>query len=323
MIKVDCYSEFDQSEWCGIVKNLKGNALHLPDVWRPDFDQRNTWFLILRTEQDIVGACMALCLEKKVLKLFKGSRTLYLPTIPAFIEENEKNAEDIYSSLLGFAKKSGFDYLSIGARWGSDLSCILDFGKYVDTRLTEFTIDLTGDLEAIMASFHKKHRKNIRKAEEHGMEIIEDNSLNGLMELHKLQESSSDRAASKGNIYKVQKKDFFIRAHENIYSKNIGSILFAKHEGKYISGLAYLRFNKRAITVRSGSLAEAYTLSAPYHVQWDLIRRLKNESFEVLNIGGVSGDAADPAHVQYGLYQFKKGFGSVENHRTGVTIPVK
>ncbi|MHB9020136.1 MAG: peptidoglycan bridge formation glycyltransferase FemA/FemB family protein, partial [Minisyncoccota bacterium] len=71
---------------------------------------------------------------------------------------------------------------------------------------------------------------------------------------------------------------------------------------------------------RSGATREGYESSAMYLLQYELIRRLKEEGVKQLNIGGVPEGATDPSHPNHGLYNFKRYFGGVPFRRTSLKI---
>jgi hypothetical protein len=251
MIAVEAYNTFDQDEWHKLIVNVGGNNFHLPYVWLVDNIPKNIRYLVLKNHKHIIGACIALYHERKFLKLFKSSCTLYLPTFPAISEVGEEDYKHILDGLLHFAAKAGFNFLKIGLRWGADLSHYPKLNKFIDERLIEFTIDLRDDINDIKSSFHKKHRKNIRKASEYNIEIITDNSLEGFMKLKELQKNSSARASTKGNVYDIQNERFYIQAHQHVYKRGLGNVMFVKKDERYVAGLAYLFFNNKAVTVRS------------------------------------------------------------------------
>lgn len=320
MIRVEAYKDFDQEQWRTLVTDLGGNVFHLPEVWITGQDPDDIRYLLFKIGDDIAGMCVGICQKKSFLRLFKSSNTLYLPTVPVISKKSGVKEAEIYEHLIAFAARDEFRTLNIGVRWGADFSKDPDLSKFIDQRLIEFTVDLGPGMDDIMKSFHKKHRKNIKKAQENDVVIIADNSLDCFMELKGLQESSSLRASTKGNIYQVQDENYYIESHRNVYQKGLGTVMVGKKDGKSIAGLAYLFFGDKAVTVRSGATPEAYALSAPYYLQYELIRRMKDEGYSILNIGGMPVDAAEPSHPQHGLYQFKKGFGGVPNLRTGLTI---
>ncbi|MFX0196600.1 MAG: lipid II:glycine glycyltransferase FemX [Candidatus Hodarchaeota archaeon] len=320
MIKVEAYKDFDQSEWRSVIMSLEGNVFHLPEVWLPENEASAVRYLVFTAESKIVGACVGVCQGKRFLKLVKSSDTLFLPTVPAISREDGGEDQDIYDALIGFSAQAGFKTLTVGVRWGSDFSGNPKLSEFINQHLIEFTIDLRRDMDAIIKSFHKKHRKNIRKAESSSISIITDNSLEGFLDLRKLQEASSVRASTKGNVYQLQNDKHYIDAHRNIYQKGLGTVMFARKDGKTVAGLAYLFFGHKAVTVRSGATPEGYALCAPYYLQYELIRRIREEGYSILDIGGVPKDAVDPSHPQHGLYQFKKGFGALPNLRTGLSI---
>lgn len=317
MIEIVAQDNFDPNEWRELIVEMGGNVFHLPDIWLADNKHSNMQYLIFEDGGTIVGACVALRLTTSRFRIFRSTISLYLPTMPVF-SENRVRVEDLCESLVRFATSEGFKTLKVDARSGLDLSHNTKLIPFIDGHFIEFTVDLRNDIETIMKSFHKKHRKNIRKANESRLELVSDNSLAGLMELKKLQEASSARASGKGNPYGLPGETYYVEAHRHVYQNGLGNVLFAKKDKKYIAGLAYLFFGDEAVTVRSGATTEGYSVSAPYLLQYELIRRLKEDGYVRVNIGGVPQAACESSHSQHGLYQFKKGFGGTSHLRTGL-----
>lgn len=320
MIQIESYKTFDKTEWQKIIEELNGNALHLPEIWIVGNSPDHLVYLLFKRGQSIVGACVGLNLEKRYLRIIRGSQVLNLPTVPAFQDDNGSIKRESYQSLLHFGENAGYRTIEIEPRWGDNFSDMPAFKDFIDKSLIEFTIDLKKDIDTISKEMHKKHRKNIRRAQESNLRIEHENSLEGFLRLRKMQQASSERASEKGNKYDIQDEDLYIELFEKVYKNGVGEIIFAKKGDECMAGLAYLSFGKKAITVRSGATEKGYETSAMYLLQYELIRYLKEKDFYELNIGGVPYDATNPSHPQHGLYNFKKDFGGASNLRTGIKI---
>src|ERR1039457_3046299 len=214
MLEIEMRTSMDPREWRSMVAELHGTPLHLPEVWLAGAgDDQITYLLWKDSGNNVVAAAVALVAHEKVLKIFKAGRSLLLPVTPAYTRGDVCSPDSIYAALAGFARAEGYRKVTVDARWGEDFSTGNSPPGAIDERLVEFTIDLQRELDDLTRAMHKKHRKNIRFAEEQGLEIVEDNSLEAFILLRGMQQSSSERSAERGNSYGVQDE----RAYRQMY----------------------------------------------------------------------------------------------------------
>lgn len=321
MLTVERRKAVPQQEWRAIITGLNGTPLHLPEVMTVGGSLDDVEYFLFRDSGECVAAGFGIATTQRYLKLFKGARQLYFPVFPALIER-EGGAEQVCRLLKDEAQKAGYRQLEIDPRWGQDFSGCGELNPFLGHSLCEFTVDLRQDMDAILKGMHKKHRKNLREAEGHGVLVEENNSLEAFMGLRDMQQSSSERASERGNSYGIQGDEFFRATYEANYRNGPGRVLYARHNGEYVAALAFLAFGKKAVTVRSGSTSGGYETSAMYLLQVDLFRRLQEEGYELLNIGGVPAEAAQSGHPQHGLFDYKRYYGGSQCLRTGLVMPL-
>lgn len=321
MLTVERRKVVPQQEWHAIVTELNGTPLHLPEVMTVGGSLDDVEYFLFHDCGEYVAAGFGIASTQRYLKLFKGARQLYFPVFPA-LSEREGLAEQVCRLLKDEAQKVGYRQLEIDPRWGQDFSDCVELKPFLGHSLCEFAVDLRQGMDAILKGMHKKHRKNLREAEAAGLEVVEDNSLEAFLLLRDMQQSSSERASERGNSYGIQGDDFFRATYEANYRNGPGRVLYARHNDEYVAALAFLAFSKKAVTVRSGSTAVGYETSAMYLLQVELFRRLREDGFEVLNIGGVPAEAAQSGHPQNGLYDYKRYYGGKQCLRSGLVIPL-
>lgn len=322
MVKIEIAKRVDPAEWRTLISSLNGNPFHLPEIFPSNSAADDIVYVVFRKDGQVVGAAAGLCIEKKYLKLLTVSRTLYLPTTPAVMAGCGPTSADLLVELKNFLGPAGYKALEVEPRWGEDFSNS-PLSAYVDRRLLEFTVDLEKEEEELLKAMHQKHRKNIRKSQEAGLILDKCSSADEFLRLRDMQQSSSERAAERGNRYNVMDKDSYADTYGRIYSNGPGEVIFARSGDDYVAGLAYLAFGRNAITVRSGSTPEGYETSAMYFLQYELIKDMKRRGFKELNIGGVPAEALEPSHQQHGLYNYKKYYGGKPCLRTGLKITLR
>lgn len=95
-------------------------------------------------------------------------------------------------------------------------------------------------------------------------------------------------------------------------------------KGKLIplSAAMFMLYEKEVIYLFSGSYKEYMHFYAQYAIQWYMIKYAVTNKFEKYNFYGITGnfDKSDP---EYGVYEFKKGFGGyVEEYIGDFDLPV-
>lgn len=318
MITVEVFNKFEKDGWRELLLSLNGTPIQLPEILQTGARPEDILYLVFKKDGATVAASTALRTQKKLLRVFSGAREIYLPMFPAALAGLDEG--DICRALISFAKAEGYAKLEVDPRWGKDFSAVDGMSGYRGHALAEFVLDLRLDLETLLKGMHKKHRKNVREAGEHNLEIVEDRSLEGFLKLREMQQTSSERSADRGNSYAIQGEEHFRAYFDAVYKDGPGSVLFAMENGLPVAALAYLAFGRRAITVRSGSNQRGYETSAMYLLQFELVRRLKETGYEELNIGAVPAEARAPEHPQHGLYTYKRYYGGEERISSGIII---
>ncbi len=312
----------EESEWVRVVEACNGNALHLPATHLLDYPPESLRFLLFKEGETVVACALGLAVSRRLMRRIPvGPGKLVLPTAPALADAVW--AEAVLTALEAHARLSGYARLVVQPQSSAYFDRHELFARHAKESLIEFVLDLRRQHDEVLQGMHKTHRKNARRAEARGVTVVEDSSLEGLLRLRAMQEESSQRAAKKEHGFSVREETFFRKAHEHVYSKGLGRVLFAKRGDELLAGLAFLTAARRAVTVRSGSFPAGYEMYAMYLLYVKLIQLLLDQGAVELNLGGVPLEAANPSHPQWGLHEFKKGFGGCAVTRAGVDLPLR
>lgn len=87
------------------------------------------------------------------------------------------------------------------------------FAGHVTGHIIDLVIILDYDADAVLAGMHKTHRKNIRRGNRDGLVAYHDRSLDGLLQLRRLQEASEDRAESGERGFNISDARYFWKIH--------------------------------------------------------------------------------------------------------------
>lgn len=311
---------YDQPSWRQMIQDMDGTPFHLPDIWTVNSYRNSLRYLVWEDGGVPVASAVGIVEKKRILRFLSGDAVLHLPTAPLLREESGKQRQDLYAVLRRSCAELGFRAIAVDSRWGEAPELARQLGGRAECPLVEFLVDLTRDEDVLLMAMHKKHRKNLRVAQESGLEVVEDATLEGFLSLREMQQSSAERSAEKGNSYGIQDERFYRESFKAIYRDGPGKVLFARKDGKLVAALAYLEFGRKAITVRSGSTPMGYETSAMYLLQFNLFKILKKRNFIQLNIGGVPSDASENTNPQHGLYNYKRYYGGIPRSCAGFKI---
>jgi len=315
MIRTEATHIMPPQTWESLVETCGGHPLHLPFAHEADLSEKDRRHLVFQNDTNIVGCAVAY--QQRV---GWRKKELFLPAAPAVSAREAREA--VMLSLVDFARRGGYHTVRVAPHWGETFETIPSFAGQTEGVIVEFVLDLSPDLETLLAGMHKVHRKNIRRAERNGLTIRRDGSLEALLSLRTMQEVAAERSAQKGGGFKVRDRAYFERAEERIYGPGFGELLLAEQNGTTVAGLAYLLGARRAITVRSGATPVGYETYAMYLLQYEVIKRAKERGAIELNLGGVPEVAAEEGHPERGLYDFKRGFGGPALRSTGLRVMV-
>jgi peptidoglycan pentaglycine glycine transferase (the second and third glycine) len=171
-----------------------------------------------------------------------------------------------------------------------------------------FVMDLNGRKEEqLLADFKRNTRNHIKKAEKQGVKIRELNREE-LSIFKTITKSTSNRRnfTDKPLEYYQQMYDLFV-------PKNQAKFILAEAEidGKTtpLSAAMFITYGDEIIYLFSGSDQKYMRdYNAQYLIQWHMIKYAAKNNFQKYNFYGING-LPDPNSKDYGVYDFKKGFG--------------
>lgn len=176
----------------------------------------------------------------------------------------------------------------------------------VQYNVSTVVVSLDKDDEALLAGFKQKTRYNVRLALKRGVEVeavpTNDETIDKMYELTQI-------TTSRAGVYLREKAYFadFWRLHSD---SGVGQMFQAKYEGKVLAG-AYVTFvGKKALYKDGGSIRENQEVQAPYALQFEIMRWLREKGIEEYDLHGVppKSQIDNPDHPLAGLARFKTGF---------------
>jgi len=156
--------------------------------------------------------------------------------------------------------------------------------------------------EDILMSFTQGARRNVRIAQKHGVEIkVVDGEY--LDEFVRLMQITGARDG-----FTVRSKSYFAGLLKSLGEH--ARLYMAFHDGKALAGAITTVYAGKAAYLYGASDNESRNLMPTYLIQWEMIRRAAEMGCTVYDFQGVSGNFSEENNPLYGLYRFKKGFGT-------------
>lgn len=174
-----------------------------------------------------------------------------------------------------------------------------------------FQLDLTKSEEELLKNMHSKTRYNIKIAQKHAVEIIEDNSEKAFGEYLKLTEETTKR------------QKFF--AHTQKYHQLMWETLGNKKlmKNKLTAHLLLVKYKKEVLVawilfVFKDTLYYPYGASSDKHretmasnlMMWEAIKFGKEMGLKKFDMWGALGPEPNPKDPWYGFHRFKQGYGA-------------
>lgn len=175
-------------------------------------------------------------------------------------------------------------------------------------------VDISPDLDTIIAGMKPKTRYNIRLSAKKGV-TVDAGGVSDLDAWYTLYEDTSRRDR--------------IGIHEPAYYAGLleaartypGTrpdirLLLARHEGDLLAGNIVAFWKDRALYLYGASSNAKRNLMPTYALQWQAIRLAREAGCTAYDLFGVPL-RPEPRHAMYGLYQFKTGFNEKVQERWG------
>ncbi|MDD3190966.1 MAG: peptidoglycan bridge formation glycyltransferase FemA/FemB family protein [Candidatus Pacebacteria bacterium] len=331
-----------REEWDGFIRKNKPECFLQSFGWG-DF-QRSVGNSVLRyaVSDGNQFVAVASVLERKS----HGLKYWYIPRGPVTMEEEACKSEENFGEsklcaasrdeeigLMTFilveikkeARKKGVIFLRMDPAWDKKFSFIfsemglMSVGGIVQPKDT-LILDIRKNEDELLCEMKQKTRYNVRLAEKKGVKILaQDFSEKNFEDFWGLTMETAKRDG-----ITTHDREYY---HEMLRMLGSGSegleakLYSARYEGKTIAANIVLRFGDCAIYLHGASSDKSRNLMAPYLLQWNQIKDMKNAGCKSYDFWGITIDDENPKWR--GITRFKKGFGGKEVSYVGVyDLPV-
>lgn len=207
---------------------------------------------------------------------------------------DEDFAEELYSEFEIYCRTHG--YVSEFVRFGLFNGYEKIYGGEIESRTHNVVRNLDCSLEDLKMNFEHKVRKNIKRAEKNGLEILVEQNTEHLEEFLCIYYGTMERADATDEFY--FKKQFF-----EILSTMEGNFayFYVLFQGKVISAELVLFGANYAYSYLGGTDSAYFQLRPNDFLKYEIIKWLKNKGFKNFVLGG--GYGSDD-----GIFRYKKSF---------------
>ena len=168
-------------------------------------------------------------------------------------------------------------------------------------------IDLSPDLDTILANFNQKGRHALKRAERDGIvtEAVPLTEENMQIMFDMLRSTAIGR-------FEASLRDYqYYRTFWQKFAKNDhGSLFFARFDGKVVASAFCMFLGKKGLYKDGASLREKVTYGASHLLQWEVIKWMKAHGVESYDLCGAPHSSAirDDSNPLYGIGRFKTSF---------------
>lgn len=218
------------------------------------------------------------------------------PITPIGAQETIK----ILSFLERISKKYGCSFLSL---YFSSEQLDPDWfknRKFIVQAREKISIDLVKSEEQLLKEMSRNCRRNIKKAEEQGMQLFEADDKIDLAKYFAIVEDTHRRLR-----LPQESLNLYESAWEHLAAKGLGRLFLVNLKDEIVGGVFLFECMKKAYGW-SAATSDKRSLVAPGHfMHWNIIRTLKKEGLETYDIG-----ERESLEDERGIIRFKRELGA-------------
>jgi lipid II:glycine glycyltransferase (peptidoglycan interpeptide bridge formation enzyme) len=246
-------------------------------------------------------------LEKAVVGLGK---IWYAPKGPGVSSTRELN--EILPALKKLAAENGVFAVKIEPEILKNDETLVDLMKLslikvrpIQPNFSTVTLDISDDLDTVMARLNQKGRHAIRRAERDGVTVkLVDTTEENCQLMYNLLAGTADGS------FNIRHYDYYKTFWQRYAKAKLGQLFFAYFEGQVVAGAYAIAFGKKSTYKDGASVRERPAYGASHLLQWRVIEWAKSEGSRIHDLCGAppSSEINNPNHPYYGIGRFKTSF---------------
>lgn len=175
-----------------------------------------------------------------------------------------------------------------------------------------FVLNLTKSEDELLEAMHPKTRYNIKVAQKHGVNVVEDNSDKAFEAYLKLTSETSKRQKFYAHTQDYHKLMWqaLRQAQGKLSESNLNARLFlAKYKSEILAAWILFTFKDTLYYPYGASSNQHRETMASNLMMWKAIRFGKKLGLKKFDMWGALGPNPDPKDPWYGFHRFKLGYG--------------
>jgi hypothetical protein len=214
-----------------------------------------------------------------------------------------KEKEEIYVELMTTLEKLAIRKRILnGLIYQTERNLTLEKMGYVIVDIFNiYRVKLSGNIEEVWRRMEHNKRRNIKKAEEQGVKVIEGSSYDHLISFYEMLKITEKRAGFKSHSF-----DFFNSCLKIFGAKDKVKIFLAKKDDKPIAGVFILIYADTAYALAAGSLSEAWHFRPNDILHWKAMEWACTNGLSYYHLGSVSEPPPHENSPRWGLWRWKR-----------------
>lgn len=166
-----------------------------------------------------------------------------------------------------------------------------------------FVLDLTKSEDELLKNMHPKTRYNIKVAQKHKVEVIEEANDKAFEQYLKLTKETTRRQG-----FFAHSENYHRLMWKNLKGK-IAHLFLAKYKNKILVAWIVFVYGDTLYYPYGASSNEHREVMASNLMMWEVIRWAKNKGLKKFDMWGALGPNPDEHDPWFGFHRFKQGYG--------------
>ncbi len=178
-------------------------------------------------------------------------------------------------------------------------------------RINEYVVNLEEGVQKLWKSIDHNKRRNIKKAEKEGVEIVQSNCHDDLEDF-----ISMHKAAVKRGGFSTYPRSWFEVVWKT-YNPELSKLFLAYWKGKSVSGVHIVIQGKTVYALSAGSLTEGWEVRPNDIMHWKVMEWACQNGYSKYDMGHVSEPPPTEESSAWGIWRWKREWkGSLERMQT-------
>ncbi len=167
--------------------------------------------------------------------------------------------------------------------------------------LNEYVVNLDMGVDEHWRSIDHNKRRNIKKAVNEGVEIVQSHLHEDLLAFYSMLEAAQERAG-----FSSYPLSWFEAVWENYKPEQLSNVFLARLKGKSISGVFTVVHGKTVYALAAGSLSEGWKVRPNDIMHWKVMEWACKNGYSKYHMGLVSDPPPTEGSSAWGIWRWKR-----------------